>query len=1399
MRSAKERIKKAGASAGAKIKRWGRKEGEYPILIIAGEEVIMDELSIDPTRYQHSIRVPFSEKYFPRKAEETSEQYIARLDEAANIFKEVFGPLQGAKGSTVDPILTPGPKFPLEPGKLKVFREGIENRIESISKEIIEIRTLKHGMLSLDLTSKLKVLEILQAILEKSFEDERERAGILVQPPITLKERDEIDFELVKRFAALFLQGRGLVDEKEEWKGLVEQLFKILTDEALKEGVEPILGSWTEAEAKKGDEERRTFLLGLLQKIQGLSQDAASSLYNALIQDILKESSGIPEGIRTKVSQVITGEGFGALTDTKAKLTFVIREIAKGVLESEAKAEAIRKEINEKKSEIDSLKAQLLSFGEKIKALNEEKEEISFDKNMSLFDKDKEKAAAIQSAKEGSRQQLELLRMQTEEQVQKLQNQIITLEANLQGFEEAKARLVDQGATIEEQTGQIAAQGAEIQALKEQITGLQENIQTARTEKGEIESERVQLENQLKELNNQLTQQALQATGTSQVAQQAAQTLQTQITSLTSQLQNIEQQAQEKNQQISNLQANLEEKTKKLGDAQAAAQSARSSAAAAQTALRAAQGQLATAEQAAAAAASRLQGLEKELSTARSDVAKLSGQTSDEKAAKEAAERKVRTLQDEIASTKDELDNAQSDIRQKENEVASLRRENEASKAATAAAIAASTASITASASKISELNRTLTTITSRITGLESELEQAKGELERARRDKETTESRGSRATQEKDYMIQKLDEKVTGLEQTIATMTKEKDNTLEYLDSLKTSLNENRSPLPQPGQGITARSALQELVSSISIMKKTAPAADQNMCFLSFYVAYYLKLFFLNSDIFETRKEVGKLLYPFVETELLQTPLPSGISIEMILQSLYSIIQEVEARRGKTGELVYAAINDANGDKAKVINYLRRATQGAFDVTQQIHKDIRRIVQSSLSGLGQATPTAYVQTFFTSGLEIPFYIYKNTITPFSEIKNEIYRLPGAPQEVKDKVQSTTQTLFLTYEYLILLFILVSRNYIVKRSKEGEVDCKLPFIIENFDKALQSARPSANSPLGPGGAPVLAELRPTDIRNFGGLMNNSAATLSLKGMNIIGPTAMTVQKQKTLPQLEPMTAKGFSGLMENTAAEPSLKGSAFDFTPQPIQISAPPRRPSTPAAILAQKIATLRTERLVDNPDMYTNAWIGKSLVTLQQSLYSRTNSASNPVLFTQIATLVYTIYKGLTTLSNKNRTQSKTVDSTLTRYINTFNEFLSSGTYKLCQKDNKVFLGPQGACDGDLVNRQNSSVNLHMKLNTLDIEPSFQIPAKMTPVEIFRQYILDKTGQIVDIRVPVPTNVTPRRGGGATRKLFKERSGAKDQTRRRAPRERGATRRVASRKRVGTRRKTGRRIADQE
>lgn len=192
---------------------------------IAGENVILDEDRMDPRRHNHYDFIGLTSKYsyLPRPvaypdaytSTESPEHYLAKLTYMKQVFLTVF-----RESPYFDPK---DPMPPCDELQYQTLVEGLENRIEGISDEILLLRDMKGELLSTDITRRIDTLNMLQIMTKNLIR--RYGSGQCVDygdvdkadslNPDQMEKEDEDLLKIIRQVTLLMLQRRGPVNTDE--------------------------------------------------------------------------------------------------------------------------------------------------------------------------------------------------------------------------------------------------------------------------------------------------------------------------------------------------------------------------------------------------------------------------------------------------------------------------------------------------------------------------------------------------------------------------------------------------------------------------------------------------------------------------------------------------------------------------------------------------------------------------------------------------------------------------------------------------------------------------------------------------------------------------------------------------------------------------------------------------------------------------------------------------------------------------------------------------------------------------------------------------------------------------------------------------------------------------------
>ena len=250
---------------------------------IAGELVVMNDDQVIDGGLQiadSSDRVSFSSKYFPAEEDEI-------LLENIEIFRRVFG------GS--DPMTIANPSPPCSASDMHIIVQGLENRFESLSKDIFHMQAQSHDIQGL--RTKIDQLQTLRnfiyTIQQNSMNDACEiynEDGTSGYSVVASPYDDD-----VKRFLRAFVvfclhnKSKGLEnyeeynDEAEEFNGLfIDRSTAITQDEMI-----TYVNAW-----KQVKENQLPFVISEILDITG-DKSSIQIEKNKVQQDILKRMRGV--------------------------------------------------------------------------------------------------------------------------------------------------------------------------------------------------------------------------------------------------------------------------------------------------------------------------------------------------------------------------------------------------------------------------------------------------------------------------------------------------------------------------------------------------------------------------------------------------------------------------------------------------------------------------------------------------------------------------------------------------------------------------------------------------------------------------------------------------------------------------------------------------------------------------------------------------------------------------------------------------------------------------------------------------------------------------------------------------------------------------------------------------
>jgi hypothetical protein len=1008
------------------------------VITVAGEEVILDEDKVDPTRPQNFGRVSFKDKYMPGQTDE-------EIAIAKDLFRVHFNKKKG-RGSGIDPALDSGMTFGANEDCRLRIKNAIANRIETIAEEILQIRALRQGMISVDIAKKMDTLEILKAIETRIDTGEGAAAAPAgIQRP--LSEQDQYDQALLRRFAALFLQRRG-AEPVEGWAANVGQIYNILEKDGWDNAqVRGSLTTWSEAGG------RPPYLSSVIEAIREAGPAAAQRLYDTFVGDL---SGGLPGAVRDDFNTLISTLN-GQNTSLIDKMQRVVNWLIGKLNDSAARIQTLD---GEKAACATALKAAQDALAEA-----EARARAAEDAKGDAYDAASDAASqASTQAESAAATAAAGVRAMAAAEINGLREQIRVLQQRLAGLEaagEAEAALRGRLEAAEQDAahsrGIIAQTNVTIAELQARIDTLERRITQAEIDR------KAALEQQAK-----LTMDLTNALRGDPGANQAA------IAVLQQQIADARARADRSDGELRGLQGQLREAREGLTAARTeaaaaagerAAAAARATVAEAAAAAAAAEAETARREAADAAAASRaeLERIQRELAAA----TERAGRADESEAARTAAAAEVARLRTALAVAEASTRRAEDAAAKRQRELvaaaAAAREEAERQRtAAAAAAAAAAEATTTATAERNrarEEAAAAATTARQELARLNAKIDELTAELNTARR---------AAAANRAD--IQRLEEQIRSLRT-------ERETIITRIRELWIGSGQSGEPSPD------MNAALSALIARMSELRTGAAATtDQNLCFIVYYVSYFVRAFFLKktpSELFNRRKDAYNAIQANVVTRILaqdRSTQSDRIPLEDFIKVLHSILQTVMNTDVEEDEVKQVALPD-EAEAVKVIEYLVGLTSNRLGPTDPIHGNIRSAVQDSLRAIGFSTPTVYVQTYTpdTSAVEQPFFVFQNSIAGFSAVRGKVdttESINGAVKNLFNPGPDRQPPLFLTYEYCTLLFILLSREYLLRRTEQIAA-CTIPDYVEDLNRFIQGGglpfQPGGPPPVGPGG------------------------------------------------------------------------------------------------------------------------------------------------------------------------------------------------------------------------------------------------------------------------------------------------------------------------------------------
>jgi hypothetical protein len=1038
------------------------------MVTVAGEEVVLDETKIDLTRPQNFGRISFKDKYM--RGEDQAE-----IDTVANLFRIHFNKKRGSKG--IDPALGPDMTFGGDDACRMHLKNAIANRIESIADEILTGRALREGMISTDIAKKMDTLEILKAIETRI--DVGEGAAMPIGGPRSLSEQEIHDKNLLMRFAALFLQRRG-ADQVGEWEDKVDQVYSILEQGRWNNTqVERSVGTWSD--------KQHPYLLSVVEAIKGVGPAAGDRMYdifiNTLDGSLPQEYKDGDEGFR-KLLESLNAQSMTAIAKLQHIVSWLVGKL-RGAKEAFDNLNAERGACaNELEEAQRKLAAALAAADAAAGAKNDADDAAST--AASEAESQAERAAAAAAAATGAA---------AEQDIKGLRDQIAALQARLSGLEGARDAAADlQGRLAQAQqdaarsAGIIDGANVTIDELRARITALEGRVT-------EAEANRKAALDQQAKLGLDLVNAMQGRAGANQAA----------IDSLRGEIANATARAAASDAELRTLRGELDAARGGLSEAQAAAAAAgreRDAAAAARDAAAAARDAAVTAAQTAAAEAERLRS---EASAAAAAAAKTVAELQTQlaaateqatsagasEAARAAAAAEAQRLRGQLAAAQ-------------AAEAAAARRQEELEAAATAARAAQEKAQQEAAAARTVAERETEAAAAARREQerLSEQLAKLNSQLEKLREELRGAEARAAAAGTAGSDAAARSQAEINRLQAEISRITTERGRIETFIIEMRDNPQGPRAVPTGIDTGMSA--ALSALIARMSELQTGAAATtDQNICFLVYFVSYFVRAFILKNaprEDFPIRKSVYETLQPFVTSTLLNADRmreAGNLTIEDILQSLHFILERVEETEGDPDNIRQVIIEGANpGTIGKVVEHIISKTTERFQpggdpesLGRKFHSHVRKIVQPSLKDIGMNTPTVYIQTYLpdqsVAGVQearVPFFILqgRGDVT-FGSVREKVeqryakdlnnhIRLRFYPPPLRSGSEAPVP-LFLTYEYAMLLFILISVEYLKERV--GGMPCAIPGYVSNIQGTLNSGglafQPGGAPAIGPGG------------------------------------------------------------------------------------------------------------------------------------------------------------------------------------------------------------------------------------------------------------------------------------------------------------------------------------------